>query len=180
MNLTLPQQIEGILFYFGAEQSISDLAKLLSQRDEDIRVAVAELSNTLEDRGIQLSLQNDKVLLVTHPELSSLIKKVREEEQSGELSKAAQEVLSIVLYAGPISKAHVDYIRGVNSQVSVRNLLIRGLIERSATAPKHRTEYVVTNDFLNSLGVTNIEEVERYQEIRGELLASLTVNQEEK
>lgn len=180
MTLTLAQQIKGIIFYFGTEQSIAELAKLLNESEENVRTGVVELAELLQGQGVELSVQNDKVLLVTNNALSSLIKKIREEEQQGELSKAAQEVLSIVLYAGPISKAHIDYVRGVNSQVSIRNLMIRGLVERSTSASKHRTEYVVTNDFLNSLAVTKIEDIDRYQEIRQELLQSLSVTQEEK
>lgn len=180
MSLSLPQKLEGILFYFGEEMSFSELAELTTTTQEEVKNALSDLELTLQDRGISLSIHNDTALLTTDSELSPLIKKIREDEQSGELSKAAQEILSIILYAGPISKAHIDFIRGVNSQVSIRNLSVRGLIEKSSTSLKHRTEYVATHEFLNSLGATKASDLERYSEIRGELLQALQVTQEEK
>lgn len=179
MELSLPQKIEGILFYFGEEQPVSHIAKVLGVSESEAKEAAKALAETLQSRGIKLIFQNEKLSLAVASELSDTIRALREEERQGELSKAAQEILSIVLYAGPITKASIDYIRGVNSQVSIRNLMVRGLIEKNALG-KQRVEYTVTGDFLRSLGVSNVQSLERFDEIRNELLASLSVNEQEK
>lgn len=177
MTLTLSQTIEGLLFYFGDTLSVDTLVNYTKSTEEEVREAVANLRESLAHRGIVLVLQNDKVALGTHPDIASIITTIQKEELEGELSKAAQEVLSIILYAGPISKGYIDYIRGVNSTVSVRNLVSRGLIEKREGAG--RSQYTVTTDFLMSLGVSTAESIEGYQEIRTKLEGVLQVSKKD-
>lgn len=177
MTLSLTQIIEGLLFYFGDTVSIATLATYTKKSESEIKDAVVSLIENLKERGIVLIVQNDKVTLATHPDISTIITAMQKEELEGELSKAAQEVLSVVLYAGPISKGYIDYIRGVNSTVSVRNLVARGLIEKKDGGT--RSQYVVTTDFLMSLGVTTPESIESYEEIRTKLETVLQVSKKE-
>lgn len=167
MTLSLAKIIEGLLFYFGDTVSISTLVNYTKKSEEEVRGALVALGEDLMGRGILLVLQNEKVTLATHPDIAHIITNIQKEELEGELSKAAQEVLSVILYAGPISKGYIDYIRGVNSTVSIRNLVARGLIEKKEGSS--RPQYVVTTDFLMSLGVQVVESIEGYQEIRGKL-----------
>lgn len=177
MTLSLTQIIEGLLFYFGDTVSIATLATYTKKSESEIKDAVVSLIENLKERGIVLIVQNDKVTLATHPDISTIITAMQKEELEGELSKAAQEVLSVVLYAGPISKGYIDYIRGVNSTLSVRNLVARGLIEKKDGGT--RSQYVVTTDFLMSLGVTTPESIESYEEIRTKLETVLQVSKKE-
>ncbi len=177
MTLSLAQTIEGLLFYFGDTLSIATLATYTKKNESEVKDALVILSESLKERGIVLVIQNEKVSLATHPDISTIITSIQKEELEGELSKAAQEVLSIVLYAGPISKGYIDYIRGVNSTVSVRNLVARGLIEKKDGGT--RSQYVVTTDFLMSLGVSSAESIEGYEEIRNKLEAVLQVSKKD-
>lgn len=177
MNATLTQKIEGILFYLGEAVSILTLSEYLNGSEQEIRDAVRELQNTLETRGVQVITHNDKVTLVTHPNVSESIRELNKRELEGPLSKAAQEVLSIVLYAGPISKGYIDYIRGVNSSISVRNLVSRGLIEKKDQ--KSRPQYVVTTDFLISLGLSRPEDIPEHTNIREKLISVLQLSNKE-
>ena len=177
MTLSLAQIIEGLLFYFGDTISIATLATYTKKSEEEIRDALTILNKDLVGRGIVLVVQNEKVTLATHPDISTIITSIQKEELEGELSKAAQEVLSIILYAGPISKGYIDYIRGVNSTVSVRNLVARGLIEKKDGGS--RSQYVVTTDFLMSLGVSSPNSIEGYQDIRSKLEAVLQVSKKD-
>ena len=177
MTLSLAQIIEGLLFYFGDTISIATLATYTKKSEEEVCSALTILNEQLVGRGVVLVIQNEKVTLATHPDISTIITSIQKEELEGELSRAAQEVLSIVLYAGPISKGYIDYIRGVNSTVSVRNLVARGLIEKKDGGS--RSQYVVTTDFLMSLGVSSPNSIDGYQDIRSKLEAVLQISKKD-
>ena len=85
----------------------------------------AQLEQDLKGRGLSLVRTDDEVMLGTAKEFSGLIEDLAKEELSRDLGKAGLETLSIVLYLGPITRADIDYIRGVNSQFILRALLIR-------------------------------------------------------
>jgi len=177
MTLSLAQIIEGLLFYFGDTISIATLAKYTKKSESEVRGALVALGEDLTVRGLVLVVQNEKVTLATHQEISTIITAIQKEELEGELSKAAQEVLSVVLYAGPISKGYIDYIRGVNGTVSIRNLVARGLIEKKEGSA--RSQYVVTTDFLMSLGVSTASSIDGYEKIRTKLEAVLQVSKKD-
>jgi segregation and condensation protein B len=101
------------------------------------------------------------------------------EELTRDLGKAGLETLSIILYQGPISRANIDYIRGVNSQFIVRNLLIRGLIDRVEN-PKDARSYIykTTIDLLSHLGISKIEELPEYEQVRKDI-DSYATNQQQ-
>ena len=69
------------------------------------------------------------------------------------------EVLAIVLYKGPLSKIEIDYVRGVNSVFTLRNLLVRGLVERAAIKNSGGFIYRPTFQLLQFLGVKSLEEL---------------------
>ncbi|EKE10649.1 MAG: hypothetical protein ACD_15C00221G0001 [uncultured bacterium] len=84
-------------------------------------------------------------------------------ELEGPLSSAALEVLSIIAYRGPISKPEIEAIRGINCSYTLRNLTIRGLIERENNPKDSRGYvYVVSFDFLKKLGVEKMENLPEY------------------
>jgi segregation and condensation protein B len=82
------------------------------------------------------------------------------------------ETLSTILYYGPISRRDIDYIRGVNSTFIIRNLLVRGLIEKAENDKDQRIfMYKPTFDLLAFLGITKIEDLPDYTKIREEFEA---------
>ena len=109
-------------------------------------------------------------MLGTAKELSPLIEQLTKEELTKDLGKAGLETLSIILYQGPITRADIDYIRGVNSQFIVRNLLIRGLVERVENPKDARSFlYKTTLDLLSHLGISKIEELPEYAQVREDI-----------
>jgi segregation and condensation protein B len=90
----------------------------------------------------------------------------KSELQEG-LSKAALEVLAIVAYLAPVARAQIDAIRGVNSHFTLRNLSLRGLLDRSGN-PKDARGYVYepSMNFLTTLGLNNIEKLPNYTALR--------------
>jgi hypothetical protein len=105
------------------------------------------------------------VTLTTVPQVSTLIEKITKEELSKELSKAALETLAIVLYKGPIARSEIDYIRGVNSTFILRNLLIRGLVEKIDNPNDQRSFlYGTTLATLEYLGISSSSELPKYHD----------------
>lgn len=169
-KLPLDAQIESILFFKGEPIKIKKLAKILDVEIQDIKSALEILKNKLENRGLGLVFKEDEVVLVTSQETSEIIKKLQKEELSKDLSKAALETLSIIIYRGPIKRNAIDYIRGVNSQFSLRLLMIRGLIERK-TDPKDSRTYVYSPsiELLSYLGLSNINEIPEYDKVNQDI-----------
>ena len=77
------------------------------------------------------------------------------------------EALAIVAYKGPISRANIEYIRGVDSTFTLRNLLMRGLVEREEN-PKDRRSYLyrVSANFLKYIGISGMRDLPQYDEFR--------------
>jgi len=146
--------IEGLLFYKSAPQKKQVVMKLFGVTDIELAAAILTLQNRLLTGATRLIETNDDIQLVTCPEFAPIIETLRKNELKTDIGKAGAETLAIVLYQEPISRAEIDRIRGVNSSFILRNLLIRGLIER--THNKNRTGYVFTISpaLLAQLGVT--------------------------
>lgn len=112
--MPLDALIEAVLFWKAEPVAIADLAKQLEQSEEQVRTALVFLRGKLEGRGVMLVEKDGEVLLGTHPEAATLIERLTKEELSRDRGKAALETLTIVLYKGPVARAEIDYIRGVN------------------------------------------------------------------
>lgn len=168
--MELESKIEGLLFYKAEDMKISKLSEILNASEDDIKNALIKLEESLTKRGIVLLKKDDSVTLGTNSELSTLIESIRKDEISKELSKASLETLSIILYKNGVSRSEIDYIRGVNSSFIIRNLLIRGLVEK-ITDPNdsRRMLYKPTFDTLSFMGVSSIDNLPNYEEIKKQL-----------
>jgi segregation and condensation protein B len=179
-DITLENAILAILFYQAEPLSFARLAHLLKHSQEEIVKAVEILEAQLSTSGLRLVRMKNEVVLTTAPEASSLIDAITKEELSKELSKASLETLSIVLYKGPLSRAEIDHIRGVNSTFILRNLLIRGLVEKIDNPNDQRSFlYKPTFALLEYMGVTKVEELPAYEETMHTLEGFLSTQKEE-
>jgi segregation and condensation protein B len=168
--MNLEAQIEAVLFYKAEPMQKTALAELFSVSLPEVEVALGALAASLTNRGVQLVLTDTVVQLATASAASALIEQVRKDELRGDIGKAGAETLSIILYRGPISRIEIDRIRGVNSAFIIRNLLIRGLIERKPHPTDSRSfTYVITTQLLNQLGITNRESLPEFAEIMNAL-----------
>ena len=95
--------------------------------------------------------------------ISKLLEEITKQEFTEALTPASLETLSIVMYSGPISRADIEYIRGVNSSFTLRALLMRGLAERE-TDPKRGNAYLYKASFelLRHLGLSKNEDLPDY------------------
>ncbi len=177
MAIELESQIEGLLFYKGEDVSIKKLSELLNVSEESINVSLNALEHSLLGRGLVLVRKDDRVVLGITAELSSLIESIRKEEISKDLSKATLETLSIILYKNGVSRSEIDYIRGVNSSFILRNLLVRGLVEKVADSNDNRKIlYRPTFETLTYMNVTRVNELPNYDQIVSSLTSVINQN----
>lgn len=166
-------RIEAILFIYGEPIKIKKLADILGVDEAAAREGLLALSESMKNdaRGLSLMLGDDKATLVTKPEFQDIVKKIVKEELDTELTPASLETLAIVAYLGPVSRAKIDYIRGVNSSFILRNLSIRGLVDKESSKDQKgilggNFLYKVTFDFWKHIGVSSAGELPDFDKYR--------------
>lgn len=169
-SLTLSSRLEAVLFFHAEPISIKDLAKIIDEPIESVETALVDLDNNLIGRGVSLIHTNDLYSLGTAKEASSLIEKLTKEELSKDIGKAGLETLAIIMYKGAVTRKEIDFIRGVNSTFIIRNLLIRGLIERiEDDKDKRQFRYRATIDLLSHLGLSKVDDLPEFSVMKSEL-----------
>jgi segregation and condensation protein B len=170
--------LEAILFAYGEPMEREKLSTLLGVEQEAVGALVESLKDEYarQERGLMIIQQQDgRVMLATKPQFGEIIESFIKEELKGDLTPAVAEALALVSYFGPISRAEIDYIRGVNSSFILRQLLIRGLVER--TQKGHAYLYTASVDFLKHVGVsavTNLPDYRKYQDIKQKYFENLS------
>jgi len=168
--MDLDKQIEALLFWKGEPVTLKRLSEFTKRTPEELDIALTTLEAALKDRGIILQRIGEEVTLGTAPAMGELVEKLTKDELDRELSKATLETLSIVLYKGPIRRSEIDFIRGVNSTFILRNLLIRGLVEK-VTDPKDERVFLYKASFelLSYLGVSKVEDLPEFAKVQEDL-----------
>ena len=164
----LAAQAHAFVFVEGGSLSWKRLSSLLGVQESETRAALKELSGALLGSGLCIIETEREVALATSQETSVTIKKAFEAHLERDIGEAGLEVLSTLLYRGPSRRSEIDYIRGVNTTSTIRTLLARGLIERTA-ADGREYIYQPTPELLAHLGVRRAEELPDYATIRAEL-----------
>lgn len=156
--------IEAILFAYGEPMEIKKIAKILSASEEEVELSLKEFEEKLKDenRGLMLILSENSAQLATKPEFSEFLESFIREEFKENLTPASLETLALIAYLGPISRAKIDYLRGVNSSFILRNLMMRGLIERISGS----YEYQASFDLLKNLGISKISELPDFDKFK--------------
>jgi segregation and condensation protein B len=168
----LAQSIEAILFATAEPQSFKALANRLSVSESEIADVVSELKASYEGRGIMLLEQGQEVHLATRPEQAKIIEAIRKEELTKELTKASAETLAIIAYLGSVSKAQIEFIRGVNVSYTLRSLQMRGLIEQEGGG--RAITYRPSLELLQHYGIASVAELPLYAETKNKLEALLS------
>lgn len=169
--MNLESKIEGLLFYKGEDLEIKKIAEIFKVEIPEVEEALVRLDESLTNRGLILVRKDNRVILGIRGELSPILEEMRKDEITKELTKSSLETLSIIIYKDGVTRSEIDYIRGVNSSFILRNLLVRGLIEKIID-PKdsRRFLYKPTFDTLTYLGIKSIKDLPNYEEIRSQLL----------
>lgn len=162
----LKSQILSILFVASKPVAIKELLETLESPEAELKSAIAELVSENASSGIILLAHNNKLQLASNPDNSSAVKKFLSLELREKLTDAAIETLGIVLYRQPVSKAEIENIRGVNSQYILRQLLIRGLIEKIQSPSDRRMQlYKTTLEFMQHLGIKDMKQLPDFEEL---------------
>lgn len=158
-------ELEALLFIHGEPLSLKKIQVILELKAEESGMVLEELKKRLEagDRGLALVSDEERVQLTTKPKFGKILEKFVKEELSEDLTPASLEALAIVAYFAPISRARLEYLRGVNSVFILRSLLLRGLVERHPDPDRMNAFlYKPTFDLLKHLGLKDREELPEF------------------
>lgn len=170
MELRIDRRIEAILFASGAPVSCEKLAEVLDVPKGAVYQQLQELSDRYDREGTpwQLLRLEDSFQLVTRPEYAPDVKAALMITRSAPLSQAALEVLALVSYNQPVTRAFVEQVRGVDCTAVMNSLVEKHLIEEAGRLelPGRPISYRTTDVFLRSFG---LESLDQLPELRGSL-----------
>lgn len=155
--------LESILFAAGEPVGVERLCLGLEADRSTVDAVAQHLMDqySYERRGLRLLKLDTSYQLCSAPEYASYVRKTLENRKPARLSQPALEVLAIIAYHQPVTRAYVDQIRGVDSAYTVGLLLERELIQECGrlAVPGRPILYQTTRNFLRSFGLSSLEEL---------------------
>ena len=155
--------VEGILFASGEPVGIDRVCVALDLDKPTAELVLQRLQDyySYERRGIRLLKMDDSYQLCSAPEYGDQIRRAFEIRKPAKLSQPALEVLTIIAYYQPTTRAYVDQIRGVDSSYTVGLLLDRHLIEECGRlqVPGRPRLYRTTQAFLRAFHLDSLEDL---------------------
>ncbi len=161
----LVRAVEATLF--AAEEPMSADAISTHLGGADVKAALAELAEAYKDRGINLVERAKRWHFQTAPDLAHLLRREREEVRR--LSRAATEVLAIVAYHEPVSRAEVEAIRGVQTAKGTLDVLMEAgwvRIVGRREVPGRPVIYATTPEFLTHFGLESRRDLPGLDELK--------------
>ncbi len=183
MNMKeLQNTLEAILFAVGEPVELQKLSQIL-ETDELLLSQVIENLRALYDErdgGLCILKLDDKYQLCTQKQYADAVRRVLESKRNTPLSQAAFEVLAIIAYNQPVTKAFVEQIRGVDCSAVISTLCQRMLIEERGRLdlPGRPLVYGTTPDFLRCFCLSSLDDLPPLPEKAEEATASDTKNEE--
>jgi len=164
MNRKPKAILEGILFASGEAVPVKRLAQVMemSEREtEKLLNEMAEQYNSSDERGIYLIRLEDSYQLCTKREYYEYIHRLKEKARRAALTNAGLEVLSVVAYNQPVTRSTVEFIRGVNSDGPINNLVASGLLEEKGRldAPGRPILFGTTEEFLRCFNLSSLSDL---------------------
>ena len=164
--------VEGILFASGEPVQVDRICVALEIDRPTAEQVLQKLMDyyAYERRGIRLLNIEDSWQLCSAPDYADIIRRAFEIRKPAKLSQPALEVLTIIAYYQPATRAYVDQIRGVDSSYTMGLLLERGLIEECGRlqVPGRHRQYRTTKRFLRAFHLTSLEELPELPDLGGE------------
>ncbi len=165
LNESLPLEavLEAILFAAGYPIEFEKLAAAATASEGTVRECVWRMKQQYQDarRGIQMVIYEDKCQLCTKEPFEKQIRLAMGIKQNGKLSNSCLEVLAVIAYHQPVTKAVVEQIRGVDSSYAISVLGEKSLIEAKGRldVPGKPILYGTTDDFLRVFGLSSLDEL---------------------
>ena len=164
----LERAVEAALFAAEEPMSVDAIAGFLGDAEKaEVREALKSLTETYEKRGIHLVERGKRWHFETAPDLAHLLRKER--EQVRRLSRAATELLAIIAYHEPVSRAEIESIRGVQTSGGTLDVLMEAgwvKIAGRREVPGRPTIYATTPEFLDHFGLTSRRDLPGIAELR--------------
>ena len=164
--------MEGILFSSGEPVHVDRLCTALELDRATAEQVLQRLMDyyAYERRGIRLLRMEDSWQLCSAPDYAEVIRRAFEIRKPAKLSQPALEVLTIIAYYQPTTRAYVDQIRGVDSAYTIGLLLERRLIEECGRlqVPGRPHLYRTTKQFLRAFHLTSLEDLPEMPDLGGE------------
>jgi segregation and condensation protein B len=158
--------LESILFVSSKPMSAKELAKFLDMETEPVSDALHELVKLRREAGVIVLESNGLYQMATNSANTTVVKNFLNQDLREKLTDATLEVLAIISYRQPISKVEIEAIRGVNSQYSIRHLLMRGMIEKVPNPNDARGFlYQTTTEFLQHMGLASTSDLPSFEEL---------------
>ena len=161
----IEQAIEAILYAAGYPVEYSKLSEVLGLSEKDVRGLVENMADHYNSEGskhgISLLIFPDTCQFATKEIYAPYIRNALGIRRGGNLSASSLEVLAVVAYNQPVTRAYVDTVRGVDSSYAVGSLLDKGLIESCGRleAPGRPMLYATTDKFLRVFGINSLSEL---------------------
>lgn len=162
-NPSLPGQAEAILFASGEPLSLDRIAQVLGVRIYVVEETLAKLKkkyNTPQS-GIHLLILGDSAQFCTNPAFIEPVRQALDLRRNTPLSQAAMEVLAVVAYNQPVTKAFVEQVRGVDCSGVIGSLVQKGLLEERGRLelPGRPLLYGTTENFLRCFQLSSIDQL---------------------
>jgi segregation and condensation protein B len=157
------QALEAVLFAAGYPLTYEKLGETFGKSTKEMRYFVEKFAREYNEaqRGILLLVMEESCQLCSKEQYKDYIRTAMGIRSSGKLSNSCLEVLAIVAYNQPVTRAYVDAVRGVDSSYAVGSLLDKNLIEACGRmdAPGRPMLYVTTDKFLRVFGLNSLSEL---------------------
>ncbi len=153
--------LEAVIFAAGEPISLDRLCEVFEAKTENMQAALSELSDVYEDRGIQLVKLGDCYQFVSNEKYAAYIKSAFDIRRRIPLSQAALEVLAVVAYNQPVTRAFVEQVRGVDCSGVMSTLIDKDLIEERGRLelPGRPLLYGTTKTFMRCFSIEDLSDL---------------------
>ena len=185
--------IEAILYAAGYPVKYTKISEVLGLEVKDVKTMIEHMAESYnkEDspRGINLLMFEETCQFCTKEVYAPYIREALGIKRGGNLSASSLEVLAVVAYNQPVTRAYVDTVRGVDSSYAMNSLIDKGLIEACGRldAPGRPMIYMTTEKFLRVFGINSLEDLPQTEsledlaknEAEGIIVESLPIKEKE-
>ena len=163
MSVNLVSALEAVLFVGGEPMSMDKLCQIFDITPEELNVLAESLEKKLSDSdsGVKLVTLDNAYQLITKTEYADYIKKAFEIKRKTPLSQAGFEVLAVVAYNQPVTRAFIEQVRGVDCSGAIYTLMERGLVEERGRLdlPGKPLLYGTTKNFLRCFSLRDLSDL---------------------
>ena len=164
MEITeIERAVEAVLFAVGDPIELSRLSAILDVDEASLEKIITNLRDyyDFEQRGVRIVKLDNSYQMCSAPQHAEYIRKALETKKAPRLSPPLLEVLSVIAYRQPVTRAYVEQVRGVDCSYSITSLTEKGLIKESGRldVPGKPILYRTTKDFLRVFGLESLNDL---------------------